>query len=320
VRALSLLIFLALAGSATAAVLGGGGGESAAKASAVAAEGSFSIASSRDGAPIFSATEIAPGDSVSGTVEIANDGELPGELIVAQHDVEDAPGLGGGELSGRLALRIADVTAPAHPVTVYAGPLAPMPTRSAGVLEPGASRTYEFTAGLPTTGPAGGTQNDVQGASVSVAYSWTAREVTDTPEPAPPTSPAPGQPAPSPSSPAVSPPAAPLRLTITRVRHKISHGRLVVWARCSSACAIAARGRLRARGPAGHRTAQLRLGPRPRFTAGRQRLTVRVPPNLRHWLQAAPKPLRAKVHISLRARNPAGERATARRAVHVRLP
>ncbi len=99
---------------------------------AVAAAGSFSFANSRDGMPIFSATGIAPGDSVSGKVEIANDGELPGELVVAQHDVEDTPGPGGGELSGRLTLRIADVTAPANPVTVYAGPLAPMPARAGG--------------------------------------------------------------------------------------------------------------------------------------------------------------------------------------------
>jgi hypothetical protein len=313
VRALSLLVFLALAGSATAAVIGGGE-EPAAEASAVTAAGSFSFANSRDGMPIFSATEIAPGDSVSGTVEIANDGDEPGELVVAQHDVEDTPGLGGGELSGRLTLRIADVTAPASPVTVYAGPLAPMPPRPAGVLGPGASRTYEFVATLPEAGSAGA-QNEVQGASVSVAYSWTAGEVTVGPEPAP---------ARPPSSPArtpagTTPTAAPLRLKITRVRHRTRHARLVVWARCSSACAIAAHGRLHARGPAGQRTTRLRPSLRPRFVTGEQRLSVRVPLKLRRWLQANPEP-RAKVRLSLSARNPAGERATARRAIRVRVP
>jgi hypothetical protein len=320
VRVLSLLIFMALAGSATAAVIGSGE-EPAAQASAVAAAGSFSFANSRDGMPIFSATGIAPGDSVGGTIEIANEGELPGELVVTQHDVEDTPGPGGGELSGRLTLRIADVTAPANPITVYSGPLAPMPARPAGVLEPGASRTYEFTATLPETGPGGGAQNDVQGASVSVAYSWTAGEVTASPEPGSPAGPTPAvPPSSSPAVPAGTAPAvAPLRLTIARVRHRIRHGSVVVWARCNTACAIAAHGRLRARGPAGQRGAKLRLGPRPRFRVGKQRLTAPIPHKLRRWLQADPKPLQARVHLSLRARNPAGERATARRSARVRL-
>ncbi len=319
-RAASLLVFLALAGSATAAVVGGGG-EPAAAARAVAAEGSFGFASSREGMPIFSASGIAPGDSVGGTVEIANDGELAGELVVAQHDVEDTPGPGGGELSGRLMLRIADVTAPASPITVYAGPLATMPPRPAGVLEPGASRTYEFTATLPEAGPGGGAQNDVQGASTSVAYTWTAGEVTASPAPAPPAGPAPGQPPSSaPVSPAsTAPTAAPLRLKITRVRHRLRQGRLVVWARCNSACAIAARGRLRARGTGSQRAATLRPGSRPRFATGEQRLAVRVPPRLRRWLQASSGPLRANVRLSLFARSPAGERAAVHRVVYVRV-
>ncbi len=318
-RAASLLVFLVLAGSATAAIIGGGE-DPAAQASAVAAAGSFSFTNSRDGMPVFSAAGIAPGDSVSGTIAITSSGEEPGELVVAQHDVEDTPGLGGGELSGRLTLRIADVTAPASPVTVYSGPLATMPARPAGVLEPGASRTYEFTVALPETDPGVGAQNDVQGASVSVAYSWTAGEVTAGREPAPPTGPVPGQRAPSPSPPATSPQVAPLRLTITHVRHRIRHGSVVIWARCNTTCAIAAHGRLRARRPAGQRAAKLHFNPRPRFAAGEQRLTVRIPHELRHWLQADPGPLRAEVHLSLSARNPAGERAAAHRAVRVRVP
>jgi len=188
------------------------------------------------------------------------------------------------------------------------------------VLGAGQSRTYELTATLPEAGPGGGSQNDVQGASTSVAYSWTAGEVTGSPDPTPPANPSPSTPAPGPPPPAASTPAAPLRLTITRVRHRIGHGHLVVWAHCNSACAISAHGRLHATGPAGGRAARLHLNSRARFAAGEQRLAVGLPPRLRRWLQADPAPARAKVRLSLSARNPAGERATAHRAVHVRVP
>jgi hypothetical protein len=313
-RALSVLVFLALAGSATAAVLEGGE-EAGARASAIDAEGSFSFANSRDGMPIFNATEIAPGDSVHGTVEIAGTGTEPGELTLAQHDVADVPGPGGSELSKRLSLRVTDVTAPTNPVTVYAGPLAPMPAQRAGRLEPGASRIYEFIATLPE-GP--GAQNDVQGAGTSVAYSWTAGEVVTSPEPAP--TPSPGQP-PSGSPPGLagSAPAPPaLRLAIVRVRPRVRHGRILVRAGCDRACAISVRGRLRVRGASGHSGGKLRLSRQARFAAGTQRLSIRIPAHLRHLLRAHPGRLRAKVRIVLLGRDPSGARATARRTLRLR--
>lgn len=311
-RALSVLVFLALAGSAAAAVLAGGG-ESSARASAIAAEGSFSFANFRDGMPIFSATEIAPGDSVSGTVEIADTGTEPGELTLAQHNVTDAPGPGGGELSKRLTLRVTDITAPASPVTVYTGPLAPMPAQPAGELEPGASRSYEFVATLPA-GP--GAQNDVQGAGTSVAYSWTAGEVVAGPNPAPsPEHP----PSSSPPGPAGSAPApAILRLAITRVRRTIHHGRLLILAHCDRACAIFARGRLRVRSASSHRRVRLSLARPPRFAAGTQRLSIRVPRHLRHWLRTHPELPPARVRLVLVARDPAGGLARAERTLRLR--
>lgn len=323
-RSLSLLVFLALAGSATAAALRSGG-EPSAEASAIAAEGSFSFANSGDGMPIFSASEIAPGGSVSGTVEIADTGTEPGELTLAQHDIADVPGPGGGKLSRRMSLQITDVTNPAHPAIVYSGPLAPMPPQPAGQLQPGASRTYEFLATLPEAGAVGGTQNDVQGASTSVAYSWTAAEVVATPEPTPPTAPppvpTPGQPQSNPSSAPTSstPAASPLRLAITRVRRTIQHGRLIVWARCDTACSISAHGRLRALGLAGRDRAKLRLTSRSAFARGRQRLAIRISHRLRGWLEASPKPLRVIARLTLHARDRAGNRAAAQQTFRVRL-
>ena len=303
-RALSALVFLVLAGSATAAVVARHS-ESAAAARPIAASGSFSFANSGDGAPIFSATGIAPGDSVSGSVEIANSGGEPGQLRLSQHDVTDIPGSGGGELSRRLGLQVTDVTAPAHPVPVYAGPLAPMPAQAAGQLQPGERRTYEFVATLPAAGPVGASaQNDVQGASASVAYTWTASEVSASAEAA--TDPTPAAAA-----------ATKLRLAITRVRHRIRHGRLLVWAGCNTTCRISARGHLHLRGT--HvRPARLRLSRRAGFVVGTQRLTIRLPRHIRRRLAANPGDLRLIARIVLRARNSAGETAAARRTLRAR--
>ncbi len=307
-RAASLLVFLALTGSATAAMLGGGGSPGA-EASAVAAEGGFSFINSRDGMPIFTAGGIGPGDSVGGTVEIANTGTEPADLTLAQHDLTDVPGAGGGSLSGQLTLRITDVTASAGPVAVYSGPLTAMTNQAAGLVAPGRSRDYKFVATLPESGTP---QNDLQGASTSVTYSWTASEA---PVPTAPTEP------PAAPEPGYAPPTAAvatLHLAIARVRRALHHGRLVVWASCDSACAVSARGRLRARGPLGHRSAKLRLAGGGRYVSGTQRLRVRLPRGMRSWLEANPGELRLRARLLFHAHSADGAQATARRVLRVR--
>lgn len=320
-RALSLLAFLLLAGSATAAVLGREDAAGA-EASAVAAQGSFSFANSREGMPIFSATGIGPGDSVGGTVEIADTGSLPGELTLSQHDLSDAAGVGGGLLSSQMELRVTDVSAPGRPVTVYSGPLATMPPQRAGRVEPGGSRRYEFLATLPDSGAS---QNDLQEASTSVAYAWTATEAPPREEPRPedprmPTEPAgPGAGANGPAGGGAPPAPTSLTLAITRARRALRHSRLLVWARCDSPCSISARGRVRARGPRGQRGARVRFSPRTRYRAGAQRLQIRLPRKLRRWLRAQPARVRLRAKLVFTGRSPAGAQATARRALRVRV-
>jgi len=300
-RGLSLILFLLLAGSATAAVLGRSGGPGA-EAAVIRAEGSFAFTNSREGTPIFTASGIGPGDSASGTVEITDSGSEAAALTLTQHNLVDTPGGGGGVLSAQLTLRVTDVTAPGAPVSVYSGPLASMPPQSAGTLAAGASRTFEFVASLPEAGPATD-QNSVQGASTSVGYSWTAGEV-------------PASPAPSLSQPpSGSDPAQPqLRLAITRVQRAIRHGRLLVWASCRSSCRIVASGRLQLSGAHTDTATKLRLKHRPRFLAGTQKLAIRIPHSLRQRLRADPR-LRLVARIVLRARNAAGETASARRTL-----
>jgi hypothetical protein len=145
----------------------------------------------------------------------------------------------------------------------------------------------------------------VQGASTSVAYSWTADKV-----------PAEAAPRPSvPPAPAASPVA--LRVTLARVRRTIQHHRLLVWARGNAVCAIGVRGRLRVSGGGGHRAAKLHGSGRRRFSAGPRRLSIPIPRRLRSRLEAGGGEVRARARIVLAARGHSGERAIARRTVRL---
>lgn len=135
------------------------------------------------------------------------------------------PGWAAACSRGRRRLRIRDVTALAQPVTVYEGPLAPMPERRLGQFAPGEAREYEFVATLPEGGPPPGPasgDNAVQGAT-TVAYSWGAGE----PEGA-------GGAA-----------GDGLDVTIVKVRAVKRRGLLVVLGRCDEPCTAVARGRFK---------------------------------------------------------------------------
>jgi hypothetical protein len=166
-----VIVLVALAAVALAQV----GSAPAARATAVSSSGSFEVTNSDQGLPIFSATNVAPGDSTSGTVKIEDTGTEAAALTLARGDLVDSPGLGGALLSERLDLTVVDISVPGTPRSVYSGPLASMPDQDIGTLQQGEARTFEFTATLPDSGSQG-FQNAVQGASTTVAYEWLAEE------------------------------------------------------------------------------------------------------------------------------------------------
>ena len=319
-RALVAIAFLALTGVAAAAAFEQGGPRGA-EAEAIAASGNFQLGNSGEGEAIFGAGEISPGDSASGSVEIANPGGEPAQLVLAQHDLADSVGAGGGALSERMSLRVRDVTVAGQPTTVYAGPLAPMPPQAAGVLAAGETRRYEFVAALPPVGPGeAALENAVQGASVSVAYSWTARETNLDPAPGPGGNPGSGGgstpgagqgggAAPPVDAPAVDPP---LRLRLVRVGRAVRRGRVVVRARCNRACRIAVRGRVRVR--IGAASARARIHSHGRLRPGVQRLKLRLPRRIKRWLRTHPGRARVRARLLLVARDADGQRARTRRS------
>lgn len=141
------------------------------------ARGALSLKNSRNGAPIFSASNLAPGGSVTGAVTISDTGRLSGSLALSSSNLLDRPGPNGGRLGLLLDLRIDDVTGGTDR-PIYAGKLAAMPRQELGCLRRGGKRIYRFTATFPDGGlPPSPTTGDnaFQGSAVSVDYLWTLR-------------------------------------------------------------------------------------------------------------------------------------------------
>ena len=140
------------------------------------ATGDLHLANSRDGHAIFEARGLAPGRSVTGTVQLVNSGTLAGDLSLQELDVQDTPGAGGGRLSNAVTLDIKDVTG-GNSVPIFAGRLGGLGSRPLGAIGPAEARTFRFTASLPDGGlPPGPTAGDnaFAGAGLTVRYAWTA--------------------------------------------------------------------------------------------------------------------------------------------------
>jgi hypothetical protein len=308
-RLVPILVLLALAALAAVA-LAQVGSAPGARPTATAATGSFEVTNSGDGQAIFAATNLAPGGSARGTVTIADTGSAAADLLLRRGDVVDSPGLGGGVLSERLRLTVVDVTVPGAPRTVYSGPLAAMPDQSAGELEPGGARTFEFTATLPDAGEAS-FQNAVQGASAAVAYDWIAAEADGGGG---------GSPGGAPTGEGgVASRHETLDLTVANVDRMLRSDRFVVWTRCDETCRLTVRGRLRASADGHHRGARVRFTENHLAAPGAQRLRVPIPRRLRTWLLHEPPPERLRAKLRFIAVGTDGGRDVVRKKLRVRV-
>jgi hypothetical protein len=342
-RLLPILVMIALVAGAAVA-LAQIESSPPAHAATIAASGAFEISDSKEGEPIFAATGIAPGDSTSGTVTIEDPGSEPVKLSLRRGELVDEPGLGSGLLSSRLHLTVVDVTDPGAPRTVYSGPLDSMPDQAAGRLEPGATRTFEFTATLPDSGdPA--VDNEIQGASTTVAYSWVAEEAGEGEPgeeeggeepgegeegPAEETPGSGGGGGESPGGPdynpggtgpggGVSPASAKLDLTVPKVKSRLRRGRLVVWTHCDETCRVTVRGRISASNGLGRRrVAKIRFTAKNFYAAGGKRLRIRIPRGMRHWLKVTPGHKRVRIKIRVTAVGTDGQRDIVKKTIRLR--
>lgn len=140
------------------------------------ATGDLHIWNSLDGQAVFQFSGLAPGHSVSGTVQLKNTGGMPGDLGLEQLDVQDQPGVNGGLLSSAVDLDVTDITG-GNSVPVFAGPIGALASQQLGAIGPGAGRTFRFQASLPDTGPPPSLtdgDNAYAGSGLTMRYSWNA--------------------------------------------------------------------------------------------------------------------------------------------------
>jgi PASTA domain-containing protein/Big-like domain-containing protein len=134
--------------------------------------GSLTLSNTKEGAAILTLAGMRPGETVMDTVTLGNTGTVPGDLSLSTSNVVDAPGAGGGALSGELDLRIRDTTNAGSPVTVYTGKIDALTPVALGTIAAGDSRVYEFRVSFPDAGA--GAENAYQGSGLSVEFDWTA--------------------------------------------------------------------------------------------------------------------------------------------------
>ena len=133
--------------------------------------GTLTIGSSTSSA-LFNAGNMKPGDTVNGTVDIANTGSVPGTFTLSTSNVVDT-----GALLGQLDLKVEDcgvfngATAPTCAGTnyVYNGKANAVGTASLGSFAASAKHRYKFDVTLPSN-----TTNAFQGKTASVEFDWDA--------------------------------------------------------------------------------------------------------------------------------------------------
>jgi spore coat-associated protein N len=145
--------------------------------------GTLSMSNSADNAAVLTASNLRPGDSSTGTVDIANTGSLSGAFTLAKTGLTDTDS--GNPLSGKLNVVVDDCgafsaggSAPSctdgDEVTKYSGTLAEMGTAGHGVSALGTfasndKHRYRFRVTLD-----GSPGNAYQGDSSTAAFTWNA--------------------------------------------------------------------------------------------------------------------------------------------------
>ncbi len=278
-----------------------GGAAERARAAAVFSSGSLEHENSRDGMPVFTASNVGPGTLVEGGVTIANTGKANGYFSLSQADLTDMPGPNGGALSEKLALEIVDVTRASMPVPVYRGPFAALGVRPLGFIRAGDEHRYRFTAMLSDSGgPASPVSGDsaLRGSSTSARFVWSAVQGA-----------APGL---SRAARDRRPPR--LRVSFAKVQRLLTRPFVETRAACSEACTVTVTGT--ARSSRAFEVRQVRRTVR----AGR---SVRVRLRLsRPALRSVRRRLRAGRPVTVRMRfvavDRAGNRSAVRRTLRLR--
>ncbi len=173
-------VLLAFGGLMVAAALAVGSGanfnSTSANPSNVFTAGTISHSNSKASAAILTASNMVPGGSATGTVDIKNTGSATGVFTLAHLTPVDTPTSPG--LSKKLTVTVQDLGDPncvsscPAAVQLYTGTIFAMPaTIALGTYIANATHRYQFTVNFPDSGT-GGADNAYQAAATTVEYDW----------------------------------------------------------------------------------------------------------------------------------------------------
>lgn len=139
--------------------------------------GTISQTNSKAGSAILTASNMKPGATANGTVDITNTGSMAGAFTLSQSSLTNTPS--SPALSSKLTIVITDKHDPTcssscpADSTVYSGTIGGMGTVSLGTFAINEKHRYQFVVTFPDGGT-GGADNSYQGAQTSVQYDFTA--------------------------------------------------------------------------------------------------------------------------------------------------
>ncbi len=188
-------LFNFLAAVAVVGVLIFGTADSRAAFKLMGASGAVSLSNSREGAAILSGAGLRPGARSSGSVTIGNPGSAETKLALEVASEGETAGNGRARMWDTLRISISDGS-----TVVYEGRVADLGRLALGSLAARGQRTYSVTATLPS----GPNDNALQGARLSLRFTWLAESTATATEPTP-----------DPAQPPVSPPVTPGPTTTT---------------------------------------------------------------------------------------------------------
>lgn len=173
-RALTALAALA---AAVAVAVGSSAAFSASSANPnnTFAAGTLSILNSKEGLAVLTASNMKPGDSALGTVDVENSGSLSGVFTLAKSNVVDSDG--SNPMSAKLNLVVKDCgdfsagapTCDAGDPQRYSGTISAMGTSALGTFVASEKHRYEFAVTFDSSA-----NNAYQGDSSSVQFDWNA--------------------------------------------------------------------------------------------------------------------------------------------------
>jgi hypothetical protein len=275
----------------------------------MASRGTLELSNSVDGAAVFTARNMRPGSSASGTVSVSNTGAADGAFSLSQANLIDTPGPLGGRLSDHVQLIVEEISDGGSTAqSLYMGVLSGLGTRALGTLRAGQTRSYRFTVDFPDGGAAapGAGDNLFQRASLRVDYVWTASG-TDAGSGGTGGGEAGG-------GPALRQPSLTLTLSGKRKQRPLRRRRIVVRARCNVACRLTPSAKVRkARG-----LRRLRARRVPTAGGKRQRVTFKLS---RKQVRALRRAFRRRKRLIARGKVTAtapGAKVTANRRIVLR--